>query len=355
MAPILDDKGRVITTHSMLKTMARCPKKYQYNYEDKLQPRYAQARDKPLKRGTWFHALLEEYYSSRDWMVAHKQMTAQFNNLFDEEKEALGDLPNELEALMRSYLWHYGANKEDPMHGWDVLGTEEVLECEWPDGLGIYRGKVDLRVNTEHGMFIVDHKSHKSLPDMTYRLLDFQSALYIWAAWEMGYPVKGFIWNYVKTKPPTKPALVDQKRTPRLTKSAVDTDYPTMFKAIKEYGLELEDYRDRLIALKRQRWKYGEVQTSPFFRRDVLEKDEAMIARVVASAMRTRDRIAEYGWNTAEDSVERVVDRSCSFMCGYKELCTTELFSGDGSIIRRQQFKEGDPMAYYGDRKNPEE
>jgi hypothetical protein len=355
MTGLYVDNGQVITTHSMLKAFERCPKQADYKYHQRLKRRYATEREKPLKRGTWLHKLLEEHYAGRDWRAAHRQLTAQYNELFDDEKEALGDLPREILALMRSYLWHYGANKDDPHHGWIVHETEVTLECPWPDGNGIYRMRADALVEDEYGLWIVDHKSHVRLPDNTFRLRDKASALYIWCAQQNDIPVLGFIWNYIRAKAPTVPALVDQKRTPRLSKSSIDTDFPTAYRAIKEYGLDIEPHRAWLMHLKSHRWQPGAVQSSPFFRRDVLEKDPALINRVLKAAIRTRDRMHSYDF-TDPDAVERVADRSCTFMCSYDGLCTVELFSGitapQANNIRRQQYKTGDPLDYYQDQKD---
>jgi hypothetical protein len=342
------DDGKVVTTHSMIKAMLRCPKQTQYKYVERLKARYKTARDKPLDRGTWLHKLLEEHYAGRDWKATHRQLSAKFGELFDEEREALGDLPAECATIMRSYLWHYGADKEDPYHGWTIHDTELTLECEWPDGRGIYRCRLDFLGEDEYGLIIGDHKSLKRIPDTSFRLLDMASALYIWCAWQNDIPVYAFLWNYLRTKPPTKPDCVYNGT--RLSQKVVDTDYPTYLRAIKEYGLDWHDYRERLQYLKSQRWKPGATQTSPFFRRSTLEKDEAIIKRVVNAAMRTRDRIHEYDWGDLE-TVERAVDRSCEWMCGYNNLCAVELFGGNAEHIRRKQYRVGDPLEYYQDEK----
>lgn len=341
--------GREVSTHSMLKTFQRCPKQAQYKYVERLKKKHATARDKPLRRGVWFHELMEVHYAGGDWKARHKQLSAKFSELFDEEKDALGDLPRELAALMRSYLWHYGANKDDPLHGWTVHEVELTLEAELPSGR-LYRGRVDMLVEDEYGLWIVDHKTHKKLPDFTFRLLDYQSALYIWAAHQNKIPVMGFIWNYVRTKVPSVPALVDQKRTPRLSASKCDTDYPTLLRAIKEYGLDPRQHRDWLLRLKNQRWQPNEVQTSQFFQRHTLEKSDDMIQRVLRMATHTDERM--HGYNFADvEAVERVVDRSCTYFCDYTDVCTTELFGGNAGLIRRQQFRVGDPLDYYKDNK----
>lgn len=351
----VDADGRQISTHSMLKTMSRCPKQTQYKYVERLKKRVLTERDKPLRRGTWFHELLELYYVGADWKAHHRKLTAKYSMLMDEEKDALGNLPDECLAMMRGYLWHYGANRDDPYHGWTVHDTELTLECDWPDGSGVYRCRLDVLVEDEYGLWVVDHKTHKTLPGMNVRLLDHASALYIWAARENGIDVKGFIWNYIRTKAPTKPQLVyanDPKRR-RLSTKAIDTDYPTMVRAIREYELDPKDYKQQLLFLRGQRWQPGITQTSPFFRREVLEKDDRMLARVVAASMHTRDRAHGYHWD-APDEVERVSNRSCTFECDYVGLCETELLGGDGNRLRRQLYRIGDPLDYYNEQKGPE-
>lgn len=352
---IYEDNGRRVTTHSMLKQYLRCPKAAQYKYAERLKKKALTLRDKPLRRGTWMHELLEVHYQGGDWKERHALLTKKFNKLFDEEKEALGDLPTECAQLMRSYLWHYGADKTDPFHGWKILGTEVTLECPWPDsedGLDIYRCRVDVLVEDEFGLLIVDHKTHKSLPDHTTRMLDVASPLYLWAARQNGYDVRGFMWNYLRTKAPTAPKMVYVgKKNERLSTAAIDTDYPTYYRAIKSLGLNPRDepYYSMLMSLKRDRYAHGQTQTSTFFRWDTLEKDVEMTARVVATAMKTRDRLHSDFFDY--DMVERVSDRSCTYMCEYgtSGLCQTELFGGNALSIRSRQFRKGDPLDYYKD------
>lgn len=354
------DNGKRITTHSMLKSYLGCPKATQYKYAERLKPRIFTRRDKPLKRGTWLHELLEVHYQGGDWKVRHAQLTTKFNQLFDEEKDALGNLPVECDTLMRSYLWHYGADKADPFHGWRNIQTELTLEVPWPDsedGNDIYRCRVDMLAEDEYGWFILDHKSHGQIPDHTVRTLDAASPLYIWAARESGYPVRGFMWNYLRTKAPTTPKMVyvGTKRQ-GLSKAAIDTDYPTYARGIKaavaEYGLDWrsdETVVQRLQYLKGQRYRHGYPQTSAFFQREMLEKDDDMLARVVATAMKTRDRMhADFD---DFEITERNTGRNCSW-CSFKGVCTVELYGGHADIVRRKQFQVGDPLDYYQDQKD---
>lgn len=334
----VDEQERPVTTNSMLRTFRRCPKAAEYKYHQRLKPRVAA---KPLTRGKWLHHLFEAHYSGRDWREIHEQLSAQYDQLFDEEKERLGDLPEECARIMRSYLWHYGANKDDPMHGWKIIQVEAKMEAELPNGT-VFRIKFDLLIEDQYGLWLVDHKTHKSLPSLNYRLLDSQSGNYIWVARKNGLDIQGFIWNYVRTKPPTKPEAVYHNT--RLSRRAIETDYPTLLRAIREYGFRPSDYKDQLLALQRQRWQPDTVQTSQFFRRETLEKDPAYIRRVLLSSMRTSRRMHAYKFGV--ESVERVPERSCDW-CDYKDICTVELMGGSSFNLRRSNFKVSDDVLDY--------
>lgn len=338
------DDGKPIVTHSMLKTFRRCPKQTQYKYAERLKPKLESS---PLKRGKWIHALIEAHSRGEDWKEEHQRWTRQFKKLFEEEQEKLGDLPTEIGRIMRGYFWHYEHDED-----WKVLETEFTIECELPDGT-LYRGRVDNLVETRFGLYVVDHKSHKTLPDMNFRLLDAQSALYIWAANKIGIPVQGFIWNYIKAVAP-KPLKFNKDGS--LSKRQGETDYPTAITSIKRAGQDPRDpeFRDLLKFLKSQRYQPDSMQLSPFFRRDTLEKDSDVVMQVVKEAYHTTRRMHKYPFHRPE-IVERVPDRSCTYMCSFKDLCATELMGGNADNVRRLQFKVGDPMDYYFDQKEEDE
>src|SRR6478609_4979897 len=338
-----DGEGARISTHSMLKTFRRCPKQAEFKYVHRLKPKRLGS---PLKRGTWVHALLEAYHKGEDWRALHAAYSAKFNQLFDEEKDFYGDMPTEILTIMNSYMWHY---KNDP---WKYIDAEFQLEAELPDGT-IYRGKVDALVETQFGLFLVDHKTHKTLPDLNFRLLDAQSALYLWAAKENGLEVQGFIWNYLRWKAPSTPVLL--KNGTRISKTATDTDYPTFVRALKKYKEENPQFvisaedRQRAKYLQSQRYEFGKPQTSTFFQRSVLEKSDDMIERVLRGNYTTSLRMHGYDFSDP-DAVERVVERGCTFSCSYTDLCTAELMGGNLRPLMKSGYTVGDPNSYYNDR-----
>lgn len=334
------DEGQLITTHSMIKTFRRCPKQADYKYAQRLKPK---SISRPLQFGKWMHWLLEAYYKGEDWLAVHEELCHKYSMLFDEEKEQLGNLPVDCLNLMKSYLWHY-ANEN-----WTVHEVEYTVECEWPDG-GLYRGKVDMLVEDQFGLWIVDHKNHKQLPDSQFRLRDAQSALYVWAARKSGIPVSGFIWNYLKTAPPSLPRVV--KDGSRFYSKMGDTTYYAYVKEVKRLGLDatFPSVRETVARLKGERYEFGKIQTSAFFQRHVLERDDAMLERMASQAYHTHKRMHKYPFHRPE-IVEAVPDRSCKFMCSYTRLCEAELMGGMTQHIRRD-YREADPMEYYGDEKN---
>lgn len=336
-------EGARISTHSMLKTFRRCPKQAEFKYVHRLKPKRLAS---PLKRGTWVHALLEAHHKGEDWKALHKKYSHEFSQLFDEEKDYYGDMPREIYTIMQSYIWHYA---NDP---WEWIDQEFQLEAKLPDGT-VYRGKVDALIRNQFGLWLVDHKTHKTLPGLGYQLKDAQSALYLWAAQENGLQVNGFIWNYIKWKAPSPPKIVDRNR--RLSDAANDTDYPTFVRALKRYREEFpNDFqirpqdRKKAEVLKSQRYEFGRPQSSSFFRRDVLEKSQDMIERVVQGNYTTSLRMHDYDFSNP-DYVERVVDRSCEYQCSYVDLCNAELMGANTRPLLRN-YRTGDPNDYYNDR-----
>ncbi len=323
-------------THSLLKTFRGCPRAAMYKYHDSLAPR---ALSKPLKRGTWLHALLEAYYLGEDWKAVHKHLSNKFSELFDEEKDTLGDLPFEMLKLMRSYLWHYHNDAD-----WTVHEVEFKLEAELPNGIQ-WQGKSDMLVEDNYGLWVVDHKSHQIIPSHTQRVLDQQSVLYLWACHQNKIPVKGFIWNYIRTNGP-KPVLLTQKGV--LRKNQGVTDFPTAVLELRRQGI---DWRTDLNVkafvenLARQRFKEGRDQSSPFFIRTIMEKNDDMVKRALLEASHTAERFMDYPFEE-RDAVERVPQKSCDW-CGFRNLCTTELTGGNTDILIRKEFTKEDPFGYY--------
>ena len=349
-----DETGRPITTQSMIKTFRNSHKESYYKYVLRLKPKSV---SKPLRRGTWLHALIEAYYTpGMDYEKVHEAYVSEFRKLFDEERMELGDMPTEIMQLFQSYIWHYG-NPETEGYDWEVHDTELKLTAEMPNG-HLFRGVVDAVVEDDFGLWLVDHKTHKRLPDWNFRMMDEQSAMYIWAARENDIPVHGFIWNYLTTEAISTPKVLKSGKTFYSKDfSSVNTDYPTFARAVKQAMKDYPDtflkdpeekqrVKDRLAQLKAMRWSPDNPNGSPFFRRDVIEKTEGQIQRVLKPFMRTSERMHGYDWSDP-DAIEDSADFVNGFTCNYRDLHISDLVSGDSSMLQRQNYtSDEDPLSY---------
>lgn len=337
---IIEPEPALRLSNSKANTYLRCPRKYEYRYIKGLRPK---AKALPLERGTWLHSLLETHYAfdenhmlftdrfkgkgvkvGTDWKKAHAVLTQQFNNLFDEEKEDLGDLPADCRRIFCSYLARYGT---EDRRQWKVIDTELDEIITLPSGLR-FQIIIDLVVEDANGgIWIVDHKTVGRFMPVDFMLLDSQLARYFWGAEHMGYgPLRGIIYNEVNTTPPTLPKLLATK--PELEKRQnLRCDVYTYLREIKRLGLEIDPHRDFLRRLKSQQ--------DDWFRRTRLPKDPVLIAQLMKELEMTAGAITH-----AEDSNEfpRAASKDCTWGCEFLHACQLELMGGDASDIIKSRF-----------------
>lgn len=307
-------------SNSKARTWRRCPKKYEYKYVEKLKPR---AKGIPLEKGSWCHALLEAYYNGDDWRKAHRQQKKGFKKLFEEERALLGDLPEECERLMRSYLRRY---EEEDGH-FKIVDTELNEYITLPNGLRV-QVIIDLVYEDSMGLWAMDHKFRGRFEDVDNMRLDPQLTVYHWAAELLGYPLVGVVYNEVLTKPPTLPKLTSTGKLER--RSNLFCDPHTYAQEVRRHGLDIGDYAGFIRTLT-------ERAETKFFRRTYLPKDDAMVKNAMQDLNWTAQEImgAE-----ATGRFPRTFDKSCKFGCEYKDLCLTQYSGGDGAGVIRQQFRE---------------
>lgn len=324
-------------SHSDLKTFRRCKKQYHYKVIQGLEPRL---QDPKLKAGNWFHELLGSYYKGEDWKKVHAQQTKKFNNLFLEEREHYGDLPGMVLRIMESYLWNYRKIEED----WEILYCEQRFDITWGPDNDEFSFKPDLVIRDhstpQKDVWVVDHKTVKTMPSSEWRMEDLQSTLYPWALRTgMDLPVKGFIFNYIRRKVPSIPKI---NKDGSISRARLDTDYPTMAKFLLEY-FEVKSVNDlptewkrRLAVLKTQR---------TFFRRSKLVKDEHLINRQIEEFSYTAQEIEIWHDMDEEQEIDpwvRTLIPSCEWDCEFQPLCLQELLGQDTKFMRRSRYQLSD-------------
>lgn len=314
-------------SNSKARTWARCPKQYEFNYVRGLQ---TMEEAIPLKRGSWLHELLDAIYSGRDWKEVHKRLTGEFNKLFDQEKERLGDMPGDCYRLIENYQRMYA--KRDAK--WEVLATEVQDTILLPNG-DEFTYIIDLIYRDSMGVWILDHKTVSSFMEETYLVMDTQLARYHYVASrpqfadKVGYDVselRGIVYNEIRTKAPTVPKLLQSGKLS--TAKNIDTDYFTYLKAIKEHGLDPKDYRDFLTMLRGR-------EESRFYRRTPMPKDKTLTKNLMRDLL-----IASKEMKAATESghFRRNPTKDCKWDCAYKNACFIELHGGDATAELKQRF-----------------
>lgn len=311
-------------SNSKLKTFNRCKLLYIYKFEKNLQHRVPAL---PLKRGLWLHELLEALYTTGDWKPKWKELKSQYDTFFDEEKEVYGDLPGECRRIMNSYCFHW--KDEDKTLNW--IAMEEEVEVALPHGHTLVF-RFDGIVEDEWGRWLVEHKSHTTIPRDDYRFLDVQAKRYVWGLNKDGRfgEITGILWNYLRTKAPTIPQL---KKDGDISKRKIETDYYTYYTSLKKYGLDPRNHRDVLLALK---------GSNVFFRRERVPAPTKVVERLVKEAVFTADEIAKGVKGI------RSIERSCDW-CSFKDPCIVSLYGGDEASVLKSKYQVREKGDYYAD------
>ena len=299
-------------SQSKIKAFRRCRKIYDYKYNQGLTRRTAPAT---LSRGVTFHEMLDAPVMGKDWREPLERYRQEYQGLWSDETENYSS-PEELESLYLRYHKHWAND------GLDYRGLSEIPIETTHRGIK-FKGIIDKLPRDQMGrIWLMDHKTHKILPDEDARFSDIQTVLYYWALREEGEQVDGVMWDYIRTKPPAVPETL---KSGGLSKRAnIDTDYDTYLGEIQRLGLNPADYQDILTKLKQGK--------KVFFQRVKLPTpSETLVSSVVNDFFDTAEQILE------ATTFERNMTRDCK-SCSYYQLCSAEVRGLDSEFIKRQLF-----------------
>lgn len=347
-----DQDGTPVITQSMVSNFAECPREVYYSSVLGLRTRIT---SKPLTRGTWIHALLEERANGRDWRVKHEQLIEEAKaSSFDEEAQ---DLADECRNILLSYEYVYRDEKLTPIH------AELTVERPIFGGKALYRGRIDLIVRDGAGdVWLLDHKTHARFPEWRYRELAFQNYSYLWAVKKspsykaLGLPQpKGFIYDYCKTGVIKTPTFTTTGKISRSLKPT-GTTLPVFENWLREHNMLTSINGNDLLAIEDDsereyvEWFLEELRNkdySDLFRRDAMQFSEAQEKRQLKSFLTTVKRMLQYKWDDP-DCVERNLHACSGFMCNYKDLTVADLMHGDSQIEQATRYvKTRNPLDYY--------
>lgn len=344
-------------SQSRIKHFRRCQKQYSFRYDyskyygGKARQEMVPTKKKlPLYRGSWMHALQEALHhqwagipqweqqfgegkhkltiKATSWRDVQETLTEQFNALFEEEREELGDLANESERLFKSYLRFWGAD-QDTYSVAELSDGKPAIEFIVEASLekfglenAAFKGKVDLLVEDDEygGLWIWDAKWVKKIPAPDERMMSPQALLYVWALRECyDLDVRGFVFNYGRTKAPTIPRVLKRPAGMLSLATNMDTDLQTYFQEIKRvHGKDFKNY----LPYYAQKLKDLKGRDALWFDRARIPMEDDRILRAVREYIASvRDIQRREG---RREYVPRSYFNSCRFLCDYHEVCAAE-------------------------------
>lgn len=317
----------ITVSHSKIKVWRKCRRLYHYKYVERLQRK---TKGRPLMFGSMIHDALELKLAGKSPAPVYREADKELKKMFREERIALGvdGIVGEAEQVVNFYCDYY---KND---GLKYLGVEFEFAVEVIPGV-ILEGFIDAIVQDERGdVWILERKTCKNIPEEKTRQSDVQTVVYRYVIPHLKIrqgrklvpipEVRGIIWDYVRSKVPTKPEVL---KNGSISKNRnIDTIPAVYLAAVKEAGLDPKDYKEFLDNLKG-----AEVN---FLRRIKLPFSKTLVNEVMEDFKESTTELASLHGKTRA----RNLGRDCSW-CEFYNLCQTDLRGGDREGLLKHDYE----------------
>jgi hypothetical protein len=355
---------------SRVKMFRRCQKQYSFRYDyaqkfggkrtDEMVPKVPKVQ---LYKGTWLHALQEAHHRAwavdsgfkpklvypdgeiELWTDVHARFEEEYDALFEEEKEDLGNLPDDCYRLFRAYLRFTKSGGRAGVPDTERYrvaplsdgspGIEFIVSAALPGGItkAPFKGRVDLLVeDLEYGgLWDWDAKWVKTIPIADERMMSPQAPMYVWAMREDGYDLRGFVFNYGRSKPPAIPPTL--KRGTLTMKQRLDTDYATYLTAIKE--LHGADWREWASHYYMPKLTDLHDRDRLWFDRQRIPVEPERVERALTEFLAT---IADIKHRHKGEQTPRSYFYNCKFGCEYHDVCCAEFQGLDITPLVKSKF-----------------
>lgn len=313
-------------SNSKIKCFTSCGRKGHYKYVEKLRPK---RKPKALHFGSVFHETMETLLkgeSVKEKILAYK---AEWDAMMDEEKELYAEAdPKNILNLVKRYKKHWAEHDKDA----EIICVEQDFKIRIPDTPLVYVGKIDYIQRRDSGIYPSDLKTCKSIPDDEFRMRDTQSANYLWSlkllAPYLGFKpdeIRGFVFDYVRKKPPAIPEVLKNGTLSR--RKNIDTDVETYRQAVIDNGEDPDDYADMLELLKYRGKK--------FFARRMITKSDYLLKSVF-------DEVVSIGMMIHNGTFPnfRNIGLDCDH-CEYKSICQCDLLGYDRESVISSDYIDG--------------
>lgn len=326
-------------SYSQVGSFRECQTKWKYQYVDRLKPRLGKPA---LSLGSAIHTYLEIYYKSLRSRDAHKWGLEAIEAEHGEEcriyasaSMAVGDteiaeeymtLVDRARAICTRY---YETRGKGDKKRYEVILCEAKITFPLTDGV-VTPIRIDLVTSDVGGRIALwEHKSTKSIPREGRRLRDLQTTLYK-AILEEALHIKPdyVVWNYLRTKTPTEPKLL---QSGQLSRANLDTTWWAYVEACKKHGLNTAHYHDCMQKLE------GAEERDFFPRAEMpLVQDENILLRDMIASAKHIKRQRGHLENDPNYPIVRSVDFKCDW-CPYARLCEAVITGSEspGDVQRK--------------------
>lgn len=304
---------------SKVKQWLRCKYAAHLKHVERLEPKRTK---RPFAFGKIVHHAIELDANGEDWREA-LNVDLDTRKMFSAEVEMYGDILTDLDYILTDYFEHWSQKGELKFIKINGKKSEHAFEIELDDGL-IFTGIIDGVAKWRTNRALAEHKTFKMRPSEDFRWLNVQSSVYAKAMDILGWkPVDGTLWNYIKSKPPAIPKLL-QSGEPSQAK--IDS-LPSVFKQwCKENGFKAKNYPTLLKSLAENRSEYFFRVFTPISRNVVDNVYEGF----VEAAIDMRDNLGK--------KKHKTIDQHCKW-CEFASICRAELTGADADFIKEREFK----------------
>lgn len=332
---------------SQLQTFMSCPKKWEYNYIDKLAPRVERAYlsiGKLCHKGMqtamtmkWLADRGEDNHDTEGILrVSLMEMDAEWERyiegtpLLDEEMPDLEQVLIDARSVFEQAFWEFDISKYEVLTVFDGVEERPALElhfvvpCAGSKGL---HGYIDAILRDKENGFVwcTDYKFRRSLSPDEEEANNIQNAVYTWACHKMGIDITGTMtWQHVNT-PAAEPQLLKKGGVSR---AKIKTTWAKYRQFCLQNGIDPSPYEDEMrekladIEWYRATHEYRNMATV----KNIWETVVVPASRAVAKAYKSKNYKHLYPWN-------------CK-MCQYQSLCQGELRGYDTDAIKLREYRK---------------
>lgn len=349
-ACLFDEKTQTpegMVSVSQLQTFMSCPKKWEYNYIDKLKPRVERAY---LTIGKLCHKGMQTAMTLK-WQVDRGVINrsthdilwlslmameiewghyVESTDLLDSEIPDLEQILADAKAVFEQAFWEFDIDRYHVLSVFDGVQEKPALElhfvvpCAGSKGL---HGFIDaILLDTETGcVWCTDYKFRKSLSPDEEEAFNVQNAVYSYACQKMGIDITGTItWQHINT-PAAEPQLL---KNGGVSRAKIKTTWNKYRDFCLKNGIDPDPYEEEMqekladIEWYRVTCEYRNPETI----KNIWDNVITPASRAVAKARNPKTKCYKnlYPWN-------------CK-MCQYQSLCQGELRNYDVEAIKLREY-----------------